>query len=223
MKTNLVLYSGFDDCDNTSIDKELLTLLAETQQSICYIPSQAKGAEPYFLEFCDYYSKYGLTNISKFIIDNDEPELNVNQLFNHDAIFLSGGNTFYFLSQLKRRSLLPILRGYIERGGILIGESAGSIILTTNIKLAGISKFNNDPNDVGLKDLSALNLTQFEFFPHYQTGGIDDEVLIDYSKSCPNIIYSCPNGSGVVVKQGKVKLVGRVYMFFKGNITVANS
>lgn len=223
MNNKLVLYSGFDNSDNSLIDSELLKLLSNSQQqSICYIPSQAIGSEPYFLGFCDYYSRYGLKKISKFIIDNDESELNVSQLFNYDAIFLSGGNTFYFLSQLKRRKLIPVLRDYVHKGGILIGESAGSIIQTPNIRLAGVSKLNGDPNDVGLEDLSALSLTEFEFFPHYEAGGVDDESLLEYSKSCPNIIYSCPNGSGIIFTEGKVRLIGKVYRFLNGVVTLIN-
>ena len=53
-------------------------------------------------------------------------------------IFVSGGNTFYLLQELKKKNLISYLREKIENGLLYIGESAGSVITAPNIEYADI-------------------------------------------------------------------------------------
>ncbi|WP_199621429.1 Type 1 glutamine amidotransferase-like domain-containing protein [Paenibacillus alkalitolerans] len=78
-------------------------------------------------------------------------------MFDYDAIHLSGGNTFYFLSLLKKRNTMEMLRAYVNKGGILIGVSAGSILMTKTIGFAGYG-VDGDRNVV---------YVDFEFLPHW--------------------------------------------------------
>ena len=50
-----------------------------------------------------------------------------------DVIYLAGGNTFYFLRNLRKSGLIPQLKKFVEQGGVLVGLSASAIIFTPNI------------------------------------------------------------------------------------------
>jgi dipeptidase E len=80
-----------------------------------------------------------------------------------DAIHLSGGNTYYFLHWLRVRNLLIRLREYVARGGVLIGVSAGAILMTPNIGSASLC---GDMPLEGMTDYAALGLVDFAFVPH---------------------------------------------------------
>lgn len=42
------------------------------------------------------------------------------------CLYISGGNTFYLLQELKRKNVLPLIRKRINQGMVYIGESAGA-------------------------------------------------------------------------------------------------
>jgi len=80
-------------------------------------------------------------------------------------LYISGGNTFYLLQELKRKHLLPSIKSQIDEGMIYIGESAGAMITTLDIEYAQIMDDKNLAND--LNDYSAFNLIDFAIVPHY--------------------------------------------------------
>ena len=80
-----------------------------------------------------------------------------------NLIYVCGGNTFHLLEELNKSGLGKDIIEMIKSGIFYIGASAGSIIVTPNIKIAEPY----DTNDRGLIDLNALNLTKFTIFPHY--------------------------------------------------------
>jgi len=80
-----------------------------------------------------------------------------------DLIYVCGGNTFHLLEEVKRSGLYLDMIEMIRKGVFYIGASAGSIIVTPNIKIAEPW----DPNDRKLKDLNSLGLVDFTVSPHY--------------------------------------------------------
>ena len=81
-------------------------------------------------------------------------------------IFVSGGNTFYLLQELKNKNLISYLRGKIENGLLYIGESAGSVITAPNIGYADI--VDDKVLATELNDYTGLNLVDFYVVPHFE-------------------------------------------------------
>ncbi|WP_246805901.1 Type 1 glutamine amidotransferase-like domain-containing protein [Ensifer sp. ENS10] len=67
--------------------------------------------------------------------DLDEPHSaeDIAALFASDAIHLSGGHTGGFLERLKQSRMLGPIRDWALAGGILIGVSAGAILMAPTI------------------------------------------------------------------------------------------
>ncbi len=201
--------------ENTKIDEKFLSLFDHTP-SITYIPSQSDDSDmTWFRKKEEYYQNLGVENLFYFDIDLQYNENKIEEAFLKDAIFLSGGNTFYFLNLLKKRNIINRIQEYVKNGGVLIGVSAGSILMSPTIQIA---KFGDD-NEIGIKDLSSLCLVDFDFYPHYS--GDDDphfSNIIEYSRKFKKVVYVCSDGDGVVIVDDRITLFGDVVTINKGKI-----
>ena len=122
-----VLYSDQVIAANEKVDQHLLSLLGPSRRRIGYVASGPDPERRFFSDKRSYYARCGL-ELSLFHdldIAGDPREL-----FACDAIHLSGGNTAAFLARLRHSSLLGPLKNWAARGGILIGTSAGAILMT---------------------------------------------------------------------------------------------
>ncbi len=82
------------------------------------------------------------------------------------CLYISGGNTFYLLQELKKKNLLPLIRERIHQGMVYLGESAGAIIASRDIFYNHIM---DDKNLApGLTEYSALSMVDFFVLPHWK-------------------------------------------------------
>lgn len=82
------------------------------------------------------------------------------------CLYISGGNTFYLLQELKKKNLLPLIRERIQQGMVYLGESAGAIIASRDIFYNHIM---DDKNLApGLTEYSALSMVDFFVLPHWK-------------------------------------------------------
>jgi dipeptidase E len=213
----LVFYSGGDDKDNRTLDKCFIELLDKKNPVVTFIPSSSYLSEIEFKLFVKHYSKLKITRFIHFPIDIPFDRIMFQEVMRSDAIHMGGGNTFYFLNSLRKAKLLKNLRLFAEQGGILTGLSAGAIMMTENIDMAAYPDFDRDENVVGIKNLSSLGLVDFAFFPHFKNSSRYDTVFKKYSKQHKKVIYACPDGSGIVLKDQELRFVGKTFAFSEGH------
>lgn len=213
----LVFYSGGDEKDNKSLDKVFVELLGKKNPVVTFIPSSSYLSEQEFKVFVRHYSKYRISRFIHFPVDVPFDRILFQEVIRSDAIHMGGGNTFYFLNSLRKARLLPELRKFAERGGVLTGLSAGAIMMTENIEMAAFPEFDRDENIVGLKNLSSLGLVDFAFFPHFKNSSRYDAAFKKYSKLKKKVIYACPDGSGIVVNGDELRFIGKTFAFSDGH------
>jgi dipeptidase E len=214
---NLVFYSGGDDKDNLHLDRAFVELMGKKNPVITFIPSSSYLSEQEFKSFVRHYSKYKITRFIHFPIDVPFDKILFQEVMRSDAIHMGGGNTFYFLNSLRKAGLLNQLKTFAEKGGLLTGLSAGAIMMTENIEMAGYPEFDRDENVVNIKNLSALNLVDFLFFPHFRNSARYDAVFKKYTRQSEKIIYACPDGAGIVVRNNEIRFIGKCFAFSKGH------
>ena len=180
----LVLYGGGDEQENLELDQKLLSLFPEVDDlQIAYIPFATEYSEEDFLDFVNQFRKLGIKKIIKLELDRPMNSVLKNIVLKSDIIHLGGGNTFYFLKHLKKSHFMNDLKNWVAKGGVLTGLSAGAILMTKNIETAAIPEFDRDDNDENLKNLNAMSLVNFEFFPHYKNSTrYDREIIIAQNK-----------------------------------------
>ncbi|MGE7825840.1 Type 1 glutamine amidotransferase-like domain-containing protein [Paenibacillus sp. NPDC093718] len=90
----------------------------------------------------------------------------------NDYIYVSGGNTFYLLQELRKSKADKIITDQVHSGKLYIGESAGSIITSPNIEYV---KFMDDIGKATtLKSFEGLNFINVYPVPHYNNEPFKD-------------------------------------------------
>jgi dipeptidase E len=98
----------------------------------------------------------------------------IKNLKNNDFIYISGGNTFFLLQELKKKSLDKVIIQEVNNGKIYIGESAGSIIMAPNIEY--IQLLDNKEKAPELDSYQGLNEINFYPVPHLHNDYLGGEV-----------------------------------------------
>ena len=241
----VVLYSGGQERRNALIHETLLDLALRQgagrfarrsrrglQQKtpgvrMTYMPYTSQGALPFFRRFERRYRAHGATQFHCVAADDTDFLQNTRArreaaatIKSSDIVYLAGGNTFYFLAHLRRSGLLEDLARFAQRGGVVAGLSAGALILTPHIGLAGYPPFDADENEPGLTRLQcrSLGLVNFEFFPHYRRSARYRDALTLYSQQNHRPVYACADGSGIVVEGDRFTAHGDVWRFQAGQM-----
>ena len=104
--------------------------------------------------------------VENFDVSIFSEEIAKEKLSEAKTVFISGGNTFYLLQELKRKNLTSYLKERIENGLLYIGESAGSVIAAPDIEYASI--VDDKTLATELDDYTGLNLVDFYIVPHFE-------------------------------------------------------
>lgn len=212
----LVLYSGGHEEENLFLNRRALELTGVKSPKLALIPSNSYDAEDDFKFFVKEFSNLGVTKFMHFCVDIPFTKTLLNEVFKSDLIFLGGGNTFYFLKHLKKAGVFDQLKKFLDRGGVLCGLSAGAIVLTPHVHTASFPHFDRDENPWDMKNLSAMKLVNFEFFPHYKNSKRYDAELLHHSKKTNIPLYACADGSGIIIEDQQISFCGKSHQFYQG-------
>lgn len=213
---NLVFYSGGHYHNNRYLNRRALSFIRRRVPRITYIPASSEYGLEDFRDFVDALDSIKKCQFVYFPIDYPYSEEMKQRAFESDMIFLSGGNTYYFLHHLRQTGILDDLHNHAQEGRVLAGLSAGAILMTPNINTAGFPKFDCDDNFVGLKAKRAMKMTQFEFFPHYTHTKRYVDALKDYTRRSRNPVFAIPDESGLVCTERGVEILGTSFLYMKG-------
>lgn len=215
----LCLYSGGERRRNEQIDLRVIERIGK-KGSITYIPSDSThpAATSFFEDFKRYYGHYGVRRFNCFCHDRHFRPVDMRRAFEADAIYLSGGNTFYFSHSLRRSKLDSKLRSFAIKGGALLGQSAGSILMTPVITTAAVGPIKDD-NEVGLKDMTGLGLIDILFAPHYEERRNVTAALRRFSSaSKARLLVAARDGGGIIKSEETLTFVGPVTLFSGGEV-----
>ena len=133
------------------------------------------------------------------IVDLDKE--NVNIILDYDIIYGLGGNVTNLIELIKNTNFKELLIKFLDKG-IYIGESAGSIILSDNVKyIYDIKKGTKPKYDVELDSYEGLGLIDMYIFPHYQKLNDDIKDKINNYEINNNIIITRLNDGDIIKKE----------------------
>ena len=128
-----------------------------------------------------------------------------------DVIYVSGGNTFHLLDQARKAGFDKWIIEALKHK-VYVGSSAGSILATPTIAVAGLA----DHNLPRLKDLEGLGLVNFEFIPHVPEF-IDPNSAEQYGKTTKRAVYVVDDQTAIKVEDDDTTVIS------EGKWSVLNS
>ncbi|GHV42951.1 putative peptidase Lmo0363 [Clostridia bacterium] len=124
-----------------------------------------------------------------------------------DYIFVSGGNTFFLLQELRRTGADKLIAAHIDSGKMYIGASAGSMILAPNIEY--VKHMDNPADAPELNgDFSALGVTDFSVVPHCANAPFKkaaEKIIAQYSETLD--LRPIANHQAITVDGDKIEIV----------------
>lgn len=203
----LYIYSG----DVPELDSRLLTQLGSIGK-LTVIPaypgdhSTAKHITTYFR-----LSGFNAHTLPKAAYSNKQ--LLQTHILGSAAVYLCGGNTYEFLDFATNMQMFDVLHAFEADGGIIAAESAGSIILSTDISTAAIPSSYPDENNIGLEHFGGMGRLPFHINPHFdpkdqycKSDIIELQALADSSNQ-PVLLLE--DGEGFIMQDNKIS-------FFEG-------
>ena len=129
----------------------------------------------------------------------------------NDCIYVSGGNTFFLLQELKRTGADAAIVRAVQSGKLYIGESAGSIVASKNIEYAkAMDPIAKAPE---LTNFDALGLTDFYTVPHARNFPFKKaakKIIDEYSASLD--LLAIANDEAISVEGDTVRIEGGTRM-----------
>ena len=184
-----------------------------TGKKVVFIPTaglyEMSKEEREGLDFFNNSDKQALQNLGFIVeeleISRETSEVIEKTISNADCIFMCGGNTFFLMQELKRKSADKMISRHIEQGKLYMSTSAGSILMQKDFINDGIDDPTFGPDLNG--DFSGLGYIDFYLYVHYGGNfwGDDDACInkyyakLDYKKLSDN--------QAVIVNGGKIEIV----------------
>jgi dipeptidase E len=191
---------------NSSIADALTTLVGKPadQTKVCLIPTAAnveEGNKDWFIDQFNNLRKYGFGWID--VVDPSAAGVEWRaRMAKADVIFVSGGNTFHLLDQVRQKLFDRWLGTQLDQK-VYVGVSAGTILATPHIDVATIEPADENITDVD--DFSALNLVPFEIEPHC-TGERFDTIR-RYAEEKGREVYAIDDNTAIQVIDKEVSVI----------------
>ena len=175
-----------------------------SEVKVGFIPTAA-NIEPYSKDWVisqfNQLQRYGFYQIDIVDIAADGVDWRA-RLEECDMLWLSGGNTFYLLDQVRKNGFDEWLRENID-SKVYVGGSASSILMTPTIAVAGLEP--GDENTVGISDLTGLGYVDFEIEPHCDAARI--EAMKEYTERSDNAVYAIDDLTAIKVVDGNAEVI----------------
>lgn len=139
--------------------------------------------------------------LENLLVYNLDKKLSYENVKDNDVVYICGGNTFYLTAKMREDSFDRVIKRLVKEGRLYLGVSAGSVLAGPNIDIA--SPF--DPNDIGLKDLNGLKLTNIIVCPHYDQK--EKQIIEEYKKKEKYQIIPITNTEALLVLDKETKIV----------------
>lgn len=130
------------------------------------------------------------------------------KLANNDFIYITGGNTFYLLQELKKSGADKLIVQAVREGKLYIGESAGAMVTSPHIEyVATMDSVKKAPE---LKSFDAMALVDCYPVPHHTNAPfakVVEKILAQYGSKLD--LRPMSNTQALLVEGATVRYAGQ--------------
>lgn len=176
---------------------------SETKIGLIPIAANAEeGSKDWFInQFLNLW-RFGYNNID--IVDPTAADVDWKaRLAEVDVIFVSGGNTYHLLNQVRLTGFDTWLNENKD-SKVYVGVSAGTIVMAPTIDVSAMEP-NPDANLPGITDLTGMGWINFEIEPHCDMARFD--IVEQYAAGKDHPVYAIDDQSAIKVTDDSVEVV----------------
>ena len=204
-RLKFILHSDQSIKLTADLDVKLMrSLTGKKNPKIGYIPAAPDPKRKYFEEKVHYYSKIGFNDVGFLEPTEVGIDKDCEEFFLRDLIHLSGGQVTEFRDRLIYSGLDLKISAFLKRGGVILGVSAGAMVLQ---KSFGLVRFLGEKGD-----FKGLGFFDFEVSPHTNEYFPDLRRLEDYVLKSKCTVYALNDGDAITINGSgssqKVKMYG---------------
>ncbi len=199
----LILHSDQSVKLTSELDKEiLLSMTGKRRPKITYIPSVPDPYRRYFLKKLEYYTKIGFPDVVYFDPEESCSQRDIESVFSADVVHLSGGEVTSFCNRLRFTQCDRHLQTFAARGGVILGVSAGAMLLGKTFQSASLFGERGCFEGLGFFD--------FEIVPHASEMFPRLDLLEKFARTHNKPVYVLNDGDVVLITGKKIKTRGNV-------------
>ncbi len=194
------------------IDKEIVVLSGKKKPNVLFVPTASTDSGKYVEVIkCVYKGKLG-TQFDSLLLYAEKPsKKRIQDKINWaDIIYVGGGNTLKMMKKWRLLGIDKMLSAAYKQGKVLCGASAGSICWF-EYGVSDSLHFYNEQETKYIK-VKGLGILDGVHCPHFKSRTDDNkhrtkglkEVMMRSKGKC----LAVPDGSAVVIENGKMKSIG---------------
>ena len=168
-------------------------------KTVAFIPTASihEDFNQYVEEGREALVSLGLTIKELEITQCEQKEIET-VLRNCDCIYVSGGNTFFLMQELRRTGTDRLIVEQVEEGKLYIGESAGAMVFAPNIEYA--KKMDNHLSMTpGFNDFTALGIVNFYPVVHFKSYPFEESTQTVIRENRHLLLKPITNKQAIVV------------------------
>jgi dipeptidase E len=199
----LILHSDQNIGLTTTLDQKIIpSLCGKRSPRIGYLPSCPDPRRKAFQDVQSYYGDAGFKETNFWDPgENDSLDLRV-EFFKNDLIHLAGGQVKPSMDRMIGFELKSDFAAFLKRGGVLLGLSAGAMILGPTLGLAALfgEKFKG-------ASLDGLGFVSFEVVPHWSEMNVRHKEVALYSQQNQKTVFGLNDGEVILVNGAKTQFL----------------
>lgn len=139
--------------------------------------------------------------VEDILLEDYRDETVMKKFENKDVIWLMGGMAGYLAYWMRRCKIDLYIKDILKKGTILVGSSAGAMVLGQTLQVSGWSISDGER---GSENIEPVKLVDFDIFPHYKDEYFD-KIKQKYSGKK---IYLLKDGEEIIIDDDKFRLIG---------------
>lgn len=165
-------------------------------QAVAIVTTAAEGKEQnkYSQLAKKQFQEMGFTKIDFIDLETDPST----DFSSYGIIYVCGGNTFKLLKFAREANFKTTIENLLGRDGVYVGVSAGSIIVGPSINIA--NEIEPDLNDMELKDLIGLGISNLIILPHFSPEM--ESATVDFEKKYGVTVERLNNSQAILIEKG---------------------
>ena len=117
---------------------------------------------------------------------------NYTKISDYDLVYFTGGDVTPLLELAQSCNLKDAFTTYIKNGGVIMGESAGSIFMARDTKWCyDIKKGTKPKYDVELKSYKGVGITDLNIYPHWNKVTEEQKIKVELYEIDNNMRIIC--------------------------------